>query len=88
MGEFEPPRLGQYSRDEEPETATVAAAPVRPESLALATGDPLCPVCVHAPVCAVAASIRLVGGEGAIVVSRCPAFECLPEGVSPEPAGG
>lgn len=87
MGEFEPPRLGQFSRDEEPETAP-AAEPVRPESLALVPGEALCPACVHAPVCAVAASIRLVGGEGTIVVSRCPAFECLPEGVTPEPAGG
>jgi len=85
MGEFEPPRVGQFLRDEA--EATPAAPPARPESLPLAPGDPLCPACCHAPVCAVAAAIRVLGAEGQIVVSRCPAFECLPEGAEPEPVG-
>lgn len=46
----------------------------------------LCLKCVHASTCAVAASVRLLGAEGQIVISKCAAFFELPkEPASSEP---
>lgn len=36
--------------------------------------DHLCLGCVHASVCAVAASVRLLGADGQLVISKCAAY--------------
>jgi len=63
------PRVGSALEDAE---ATPPAAPVpAPE----APSGNLCETCSHAPVCAVRAAVRLVGGEGLILIGACPTYD-------------
>lgn len=43
----------------------------------------LCSGCLHAPVCAVASAVRVLGADDQIVISKCGAFVEMPEDPSP-----
>lgn len=73
-------RPGFASIDEDEEPAPPAGpAPEVPEG-------GLCVTCSHAPVCAVRAAIRSVGGEGLIAVGACPSHAEAPRDAPEEPS--
>ncbi len=70
------PTLGGALRDEEEPAAAAEAATVRGRA-APEAGASLCDTCLHAPVCAVASAINVLGATGQIVISKCEAFATL-----------
>ena len=65
---YAPPRVGAALQEDVPKPARGPDAAQTPEG-------GLCGTCSRAPVCAVRAAIRLVGGEGLIAVGACPYHE-------------
>lgn len=85
-----PVSLGSALRDEEGEERAALErneGERRAAATAVHDASNLCGRCLSQPVCAVAAAVRLVGGEGQITISNCSAFLELPSGYDVTPAG-
>lgn len=54
------------------------------ESAAVNAEHHLCQACRHATICAVAAAVRSVNGEGDITISQCGAFEAQEGAFEPQ----
>jgi hypothetical protein len=50
---------------------------VAPEAVDTYETRHLCLTCVHASVCAIASTVRALGADGQVVISKCAAFYAL-----------